>query len=114
MDGPASESRLTAANPMDNPYCSCKLTRVRSDRGRVRETHAPFPSRSRCRSAVLPKADAFARGAAAIAELIETERELDEYLEQVTVLDRCLSLIAHCLSLITHCLSLIAFPRSFH
>ena len=22
------ESRLTAAIPMDNPYCSCKLTRV--------------------------------------------------------------------------------------
>ena len=24
------ESRLTAATPMENPYCSCKLTRVRS------------------------------------------------------------------------------------
>ena len=26
----AGESRLTAAIPMDNPYCSCKLTHVRS------------------------------------------------------------------------------------
>ena len=40
----AGGSRLTAAIPMDNPYCSCKLTRVRSgaapeawdDRGRSR------------------------------------------------------------------------------
>ena len=42
----AGESRLTAAVTIDNPYCSCKLTRVRSRcKGRATPT-----SRSRTRS----------------------------------------------------------------
>ena len=28
-DGPAGEPWLTAATPVENPYCSCGLTRVR-------------------------------------------------------------------------------------
>ena len=40
------ESRLTAAIPMDDPYCSCKLTRVRSFRPCQPATFSPLRLRT--------------------------------------------------------------------
>ena len=41
------ESWLTAAMPTDNPYCSCKLSRVRSRPGDIHEMHAALAAASR-------------------------------------------------------------------
>ena len=51
----AGESRLTAAIPMENPYCSCRLTRATRGRGSTMDTQLrpPVPD-LRVRAELLP------------------------------------------------------------